>query len=81
LKRGTANGDGAGDADYIGDIALSPETARRNARLYSRSLPEELRILVLHGLIHLAGFDHETDEGQMERLERRLRRRLGLESS
>jgi probable rRNA maturation factor len=81
LKRGNANGDGAGDADYIGDIALSPETARRNARLYSRSLPEELRMLVLHGLIHLAGFDHETDEGQMERLERRLRRRLGLESS
>jgi probable rRNA maturation factor len=81
LKRGTPNRDGAGDADYIGDIALSPETARRNARLYSRSLPKELRILVLHGLIHLAGFDHETDEGQMERLERRLRRRLGLESS
>ena len=65
----------------MGDIAVSPETARRNARRYSRSLPAELRILVLHGLIHLAGFDHETDEGQMERLERRLRRRLGLESS
>jgi probable rRNA maturation factor len=80
-KRINANGNGTGDADYIGDIALSPETARRNARLYSRSLPEELRILVLHGLIHLAGFDHETDEGQMERLERRLRRRLGLEAS
>jgi probable rRNA maturation factor len=67
-------------AEYVGDIAVSPETARRNARRYSRSLPAELRILVLHGLIHLAGFDHETDEGQMERLERRLRRRLGLES-
>lgn len=71
----------AGSADYIGDIALSPETARRNARLYSRSLPEELRILVLHGLLHLAGFDHEVDEGQMERIERRLRRRLGLKTS
>jgi len=69
------------DSGYVGDIALSPETARRNARLYSRSLPEELRILVLHGLIHLAGFDHEKDQGQMERLERRLRRRLGLEPS
>jgi probable rRNA maturation factor len=68
-------------ADYVGDIALSPETARRNARRFSRTLPEELRILVLHGLIHLAGFDHEADEGQMERLERRLRRRLGLETS
>lgn len=71
----------AASADYIGDIALSPETARRNARLYSRSLPEELRILVLHGLLHLAGFDHEVDEGQMERIERRLRRRLGLKTS
>jgi probable rRNA maturation factor len=76
-----SRGSGAKDADYVGDIALSPETARRNARRYSRSLPEELRILVLHGLIHLAGFDHETDEGQMEKFERRLRRRLGLETS
>ena len=82
-SNGTSNGNltGTGNDGYLGDIALSPETARRNARRYSRSLPAELRILVLHGLIHLAGFDHETDEGQMERLERRLRRRLGLESS
>ncbi len=62
--------------DYIGDIAISPETARRNARRYSRSLPVEMRILILHGMIHLAGFDHETDRGEMERLERRLRKRL-----
>ncbi len=62
--------------DYIGDIAISPETARRNARRYSRSLPVEMRILILHGMIHLAGFDHETDHGEMERLERRLRKRL-----
>jgi probable rRNA maturation factor len=76
-----SNGNGTKDSDYVGDIALSPETARRNARRYSRSLPAELRILVLHGLIHLAGFDHETDQGQMARLERRLRRRLDLETS
>jgi probable rRNA maturation factor len=82
LPRQAKHGDSTGAAqEYVGDIALSPETARRNARRFSRSLPEELRILVLHGLIHLAGFDHETDEGQMERLERRLRRRLGLELS
>jgi len=62
--------------DYIGDIAISPETARRNARRYSRSLSVEIRILILHGMIHLAGFDHETDHGEMERLERRLRKRL-----
>lgn len=80
LPRRTKRQGNAGQA-YVGDIAISPETARRNARRYSRTLPEELRILVLHGLIHLAGFDHEVDEGQMERLERRLRRRLGLETS
>ena len=65
-------------AEYVGDIAISPETARRNARRFSRSLPAEMRILILHGMIHLAGFDHETDHGQMDRLERRLRRRLGV---
>jgi len=64
--------------DYVGDIAISPETARRNARRFSRTLPEEMRILILHGMIHLAGFDHETDHGEMDRLERRLRRRLGV---
>jgi probable rRNA maturation factor len=67
------------DSDiYIGDIAISPETARRNARRYSRSLPAELRILILHGMIHLAGYDHEADHGEMNRLERRLRKRLGV---
>jgi len=64
--------------DYIGDIAISPETARRNARRFSRTLPAEMRILILHGMLHLAGFDHESDHGEMERLERRLRRRLGV---
>ena len=65
-------------AEYVGDIAISPETARRNARRFSRSLPLEMRILILHGMIHLAGFDHETDGGEMNRLERRLRKRLGV---
>lgn len=63
---------------YIGDIAISPQTARRNARRFSRTLPTEMRILILHGMIHLAGFDHENDDGQMDRLERTLRRRLGV---
>jgi probable rRNA maturation factor len=67
-------------APYAGDIAISPETARRNARRFSRTLPAEMRILILHGMLHLAGFDHETDDGEMERLERRLRRRLGVVS-
>jgi probable rRNA maturation factor len=66
------------DDSYVGDIAISPETARRNARRLSRTLAAELRILILHGMIHLAGFDHETDHGEMDRIERRLRRRLGV---
>jgi probable rRNA maturation factor len=65
-------------APYIGDIAISPQTARRNARRFSRTLPAEMRILILHGMLHLAGFDHETDHGEMDRLEKRLRRRLGV---
>ncbi len=65
-------------AEYVGDIAISPETARRNARRFSRSLPVEMRILILHGMIHLAGYDHEADHGEMDRLERRLRKRLGV---
>jgi probable rRNA maturation factor len=74
-----ANGARPGQsAEYVGDIAISTETARRNARRFSRSLPVELRILILHGMIHLAGFDHETDHGEMDRLERRLRKRLGV---
>jgi probable rRNA maturation factor len=65
-------------AEYVGDIAISPETARRNARRFSRPLPLEMRVLILHGMIHLAGFDHEADHGEMDRLERRLRKRLGV---
>jgi probable rRNA maturation factor len=64
--------------EYVGDIAISPETARRNARRFARSLGVEMRILILHGMIHLAGFDHETDHGEMDRLEGRLRRKLGV---
>lgn len=65
-------------ASYLGDIAISPRIARRNAKQYGRTLPDELRILILHGLLHLLGYDHETDGGEMDRKEQRLRRRLGL---
>jgi probable rRNA maturation factor len=67
------------NAKYVGDIAISPETARRNARRFSRGLGVEMRILILHGMIHLAGFDHEADQGEMDRLERQLRKRLGID--
>jgi probable rRNA maturation factor len=63
---------------YLGDIAIAPAVARRNARRLGRTLEQELRILILHGALHLLGYDHETDRGEMERLEQRLRRRLGL---
>jgi probable rRNA maturation factor len=64
--------------DFLGDIAISPETARRNAQRYGRALDDELRVLILHGVLHLLGHDHETDSGQMERKEIRLRRKFGL---
>jgi probable rRNA maturation factor len=63
---------------YVGDIVISPETARRFARRRSHGLASELRVLILHGMVHLAGYDHESDNGEMIHLERRLRRRLGL---
>jgi len=63
---------------YLGDIAISAATARRNAARFGRTFPAELRILILHGVLHLLGYDHETDRGQMDRLEEKLRRRLRL---
>jgi probable rRNA maturation factor len=68
----------APEANFLGDIAISPSTARRNAKKYNRTLPSELQILILHGVLHLLGYDHETDRGQMTRIEQRLRRKLGL---
>jgi len=61
-----------------GDIAISAEIAIRNARRLGHSAIEEIQILILHGLLHLAGYDHETDAGAMARKEARLRRALGL---
>lgn len=63
---------------YLGDIAIAPAVARRNARRFGRSFREEVCILVLHGMLHLLGYDHETDTGQMGRREQSLRRQLGL---
>jgi probable rRNA maturation factor len=66
------------DGHSLGDIAISPATARRYAKKNGRTLPSELQILILHGVLHLLGYDHETDNGQMMRVENRLRRKLGL---
>jgi probable rRNA maturation factor len=61
-----------------GDLAISVDTAARQAKEQGHALGAEVRILALHGLLHLAGFDHETDAGAMARKEAALRRRLGL---
>jgi len=66
---------GCGEAG-LGDIVISVETAERNARSLGRTLPQELDVLALHGFLHVLGFDHEADDGTMDRLEARLRRRL-----
>jgi probable rRNA maturation factor len=66
------------DAKVLGDIAISPQAARRNAKRFARTLDEEIRILILHGVLHLAGYDHEVDDGEMERIEMRLRKKLKL---
>ncbi len=63
---------------FGGDIAISTDIAVRNARMLGHSAANEVKILILHGILHLAGYDHESDNGQMGAKERRLRRRLGL---
>ena len=63
---------------YLGDIAIAPAVARKNARRFGRTLGDEMRILILHGILHLMGYDHETDSGQMNRRDARLRRALDL---
>jgi probable rRNA maturation factor len=69
---------GQGGGEGIGDIVISVDSAERNARRLGRSLAAELDVLALHGFLHTLGYDHETDQGRMDRLEARLRRRLGL---
>ena len=64
---------------FLGDIAIAPAVARRYAKKNGRTLQSEICILILHGLLHLLGYDHETDRGQMDRVEHKLRRKLGLE--
>jgi rRNA maturation RNase YbeY len=62
--------------DFLGDIVISAETARQNARAAGHSTAREIRWLILHGVLHLLGFDHETDRGDMTALEHSLRARL-----
>ncbi len=65
---------------FAGDIAISADVAAENAARFGHSPVEEVKILALHGILHLAGFDHERDNGEMARKEAKLRRALKLPS-
>ncbi|MCA1584442.1 MAG: rRNA maturation RNase YbeY [Acidobacteria bacterium] len=69
--------DGHGDG-FLGDIVIAAGVATRQADEAGHSLQVEIRILALHGLLHLLGYDHETDAGEMSRVEARLRKKAGL---
>ncbi len=64
------------EPDHLGDVVISVETAQRYAQEQNISFATEINWLVIHGLLHLAGYDHETDNGEMRRLEKRLRKEL-----
>ena len=76
--RRKSNAASSAKREYLGDVAISPATARRYAKNNDRDLPSELRVLILHGVLHLLGYDHETDRGEMDAKEQRLRKRFGL---
>lgn len=69
-----------GPGEPLGDIVMAAGVARRQAAEAGHAIGAEARLLALHGLLHLMGYDHETDDGQMARIERRLRRKGGLAS-
>lgn len=68
----------ANDSSFLGDIVIGRGVAQRQAREAGHSELTELKVLALHGLLHLLGYDHEGDDGEMQRVEQRLRRKGGL---
>ena len=68
----------ADEPDNLGDVAISVETAAKQAKENGLSVDDEIAQLILHGLLHLSVYDHETDNGEMNRLELRLRKKLGI---
>lgn len=76
-----SSSNGSGQRSFAGEIAISADIATTSAALFGHSPAVEVKILALHGLLHLAGFDHERDNGEMARKEEKLRRMLGLPSS
>lgn len=73
-----AQSDNIHGTNELGDIAIARGVARRQADAFGHALRVELRLLALHGLLHLLGYDHERDQGRMRAVEDRLRRRAGL---
>jgi probable rRNA maturation factor len=69
------------ESDYLGDIAIASGVARREAKLAGHSVQNELRLLALHGFLHLLGYDHKSDGGKMALIEGQLRRKGGLQES
>ena len=67
-----------GAGPHLGDLAISIQRARAQARQFGHGAEEEVRILMLHGVLHLLGLDHENGDSRMDRAERRWRTRLGL---
>jgi len=68
-------GDESPEGRYLGDVVVAVPTARRQADRAGHSCERELKLLILHGLLHCLGYDHEKDNGEMARVEHRLRRR------
>ena len=66
------------EGSRLGDVVISVEQAARQAKDNRMSLDDEIAQLILHGMIHLCGYDHATDNGEMNRLELRLRKKLGI---
>jgi len=66
------------DRGFMGDIVIAAGIAKRQAREAGHAIDTEIRVLALHGLLHLLGYDHESDDGKMARVEARLRKKAGL---
>jgi len=69
---------GSNGNSWLGEVVISIDRARQQARDFGHSTDVELRVLMLHGVLHLSGLDHARDHGEMERVEQRWRRRLDL---
>ncbi len=70
-----------GEDGHLGDLLISAATAARQATQHGHSVEEEIQTLALHGMLHLNGYDHETEDGEMRGVEERLRRKYGLPAS